>query len=173
MTSLRQLKKIPGIPVSTREEHRRSPHNSRRAPVFLSHLEMRGRYPASSGKESRCSLRTSREDGLKLNFERIFRGSTTILKDPDVPIQSRSNRLPCTDWTVTPRIDSKHNGMCDSPVAPREKANDPYVNDRKTDATVTVREESALVCHHTRLDLTPLCKFQRNCEFHVSTGEEP
>ena len=29
---------------------------------------------------------------------------------------------------VTSRIDSKHHGRCDSPVAPREKATDPYVN---------------------------------------------
>ena len=134
---------------------------------------MRVTFPDSSGKECRHSHCTSSGGPFNLKVERNSRGPDTIPKNNDIPVLSRNTRFSCTDSTVTPSIESQQDGMCDSPVAPREKANDPYVNDRKTDATVTVREESALVCHHTRLDLTPLCKFQRNCEFHVSTGEEP
>ena len=62
--------------------------------------------------------------------ERNSRCRATIRKDPDVPIYSRYTVFPSTDSTVTPRIDSKHNGRCDSAVAPREKATYPYVNSK-------------------------------------------
>ena len=100
LTPLRQLKKFHDIPVSTREEHRGSRHNSRRAPVFPPHLEMRVHFLASSRKESRCSHRTSRGDGLNFKLERNSRGNATIPKDPDVPIHSRYTWFPCTDSTV-------------------------------------------------------------------------
>ena len=48
-TSLRQLKKFPDVPVSTREEHRGSRHNSRK-PVSPPPPERRVRFPALSGK---------------------------------------------------------------------------------------------------------------------------
>ena len=70
LTPLRQPKKFPDIPVSTRKEHRGSRHNSRRAPVFPSHPERRVHFPASSGKESLNSHRTSRGSGLNLTLER-------------------------------------------------------------------------------------------------------
>ena len=44
------------------------------------------------------------------------------------PIHSRYTWFPCTDSTITPSIDLKHDGRCDSPVAPQEKATDPYGN---------------------------------------------
>ena len=54
-----QLKKFPDIPICTREEHRVSHHNSRRALVSPPHLEMRVQSPALSAKGSRCSCRIS------------------------------------------------------------------------------------------------------------------
>ena len=89
---------------------------------------MRVHVPASSGKESRHSCCTSSGGGLNLKVEKNSRGRATIPKNPDVPTHSRYTCFPCTDSTVTLRIDSKHDGRCDSPVAPREKATDPYVN---------------------------------------------
>ena len=74
----------------------------------------------------------SRGGSLNFNFERNSRGRATILRDPDVPIHSKYNSLPYTDSTVTPRIDSKLDGRCDSPVAPLEKATDPYVKETGT-----------------------------------------
>ena len=47
-------------------------------------------------------------------------------KTPNVPVHSRHTWLPCTDSTVTLMNDSEHDGRCDSPVAPREKASNPY-----------------------------------------------
>ena len=43
------MQEVPQIPVSTREEHLESRHNSRRAPFFPPHLEMRVHFPASLG----------------------------------------------------------------------------------------------------------------------------
>ena len=45
----------------------------------------------------------------------------------------------------TARTDSKHDGMCDSPVMLREKATDPYGEaDRESDTAFPTQEESRL-----------------------------
>ena len=90
--------------------------------------------------------------GLNLKVEKNSRGRATILKHPDVPMPSSYTSLPCTALTVTPRIDSKHDGRCDSPVAPQKKAIDPYAN--------------------LTGSLTLLSKLERRVDFHVSTRDE-
>ena len=60
--------------------------------------------------------------------------------------------IACTDSTVTPRIYSKHEGRCDSRVAPQAKAPDRYVNSTGS--------------------LTPVLHLERKAEFHVSTRDE-
>ena len=121
-------------------------------PVFPPHPERRVRFPAYSRKESQHSHRTSRGGHLNLTLERNSRGRATILKHPDVPMPSSYTSLPCTALTVTPRIDSKHDGRCDSPVAPQKKAIDPYAN--------------------LTGSLTLLSKLERRVDFHVSTRDE-
>ena len=127
LTSLRQLKKFPGYP-SPLERNTEGPATSRRPPFSLPHPELGVPFPASSGKESRNSRRTSRGGGLNLKFEKNSRGRATVQKTmmsqstPDPP------DTPASDLTVTPRIDSEHYGSCDNPVAPREEATDTYVN---------------------------------------------
>ena len=69
-----------------------------------------------------------------------------------VPIHSRYTWFPCTDSTVSPSIDAKHDGMCDNAVAPRKKATDPYVNSTGS--------------------LTLLLQLEREADFHVSTRDE-
>ena len=54
---------------------------------------------------------------------------------------------------VTMRIDSKHHVRCDSPVAPREKATDPYVN--------------------TTGSLTLLSQLEKRMDLHVSSEARP
>ena len=71
---------------------------------------------------------------------------------------------------VTPRIDLKHDGRCDSPVSPGEKATNPYVNSTGSLTLHFLLERKAEL--HARRGLTPLWKLQRNPEIHVSTGEE-
>ena len=82
LTPLMQFKKFPDIPVSTREEHRGSCHNSRRAPLFPPHLEMRVHFLASVGKESQRSNRTSRGGGVNLKVERNYRVVPRFQKTP-------------------------------------------------------------------------------------------
>ena len=89
LTPFMQHIKIPNITISIGEEPQGSCHNSRRAPFFPPHLEMRVHFPASLIKESQHSLHSSRGGGLNLKVERNSRGSATIPKDPDVPIHSR------------------------------------------------------------------------------------
>ena len=85
LTPLRKLKKFPDILVCTQEEHRGSRHNSRRAPVLPPHPKRRVRFPASLGRESRHSRRTSRGGNLHLMLERDSRGLATISKEPRCP----------------------------------------------------------------------------------------
>ena len=66
---------------------------------------------------------------------------------PDTPDSS------ATDSTVTAKTDSKHDDGCDSPVAPREKANDTYVN--------------------TTGSLTLLFQLERREDVHVSKRDTP
>ena len=123
------------VPVFTRLHSRGTPSvppQLKKCTGFPPHLEMRVHFPASSRKESLHSRRTSRGSSLNLKFEKNSSGRGTIPKDHDVPVHSRYTCLPCTDSMVTPRINSKHDGRCDSPAAPREKATDPYVNRQET-----------------------------------------
>ena len=87
-----------------------------------------------------------------MKVEMNSRGHANIPKDPDVQILSRYTRFPCTDSTVTPNIDSQHDGTCDSPVAPRKKATDHYVN--------------------STASLTLPLQLKRKAELHVSTRDE-
>ena len=88
LTSLRQLKKFPGYP-SPLERNTEVPATSRRPPFSPPHSELGVPFPASSGKESRNSRRTSRGGGLNLKFEKNSRVRATISKDPDVQVHSR------------------------------------------------------------------------------------
>ena len=85
----------------------------------------------------------------QLDTQKELQGCATISKDPDVSMHSRYTCLPGTDSTVTPRIDSKHDGWCDNPVAPRDKATDPYVNPTG--------------------NLTLLFQLERRADLHIST----
>ena len=82
LTLWMQPKNFLDIAVSTRDEHRESPHDLRRSPFFLP-VEMRVHFRASSGKESRPSCHTARGDCLNLNVERNARRHATIQKDPN------------------------------------------------------------------------------------------
>ena len=92
----------------------------------------------------------------------------TIPNNPDVPVHSRYTEFPCTYLTVTQSIDLQHNSTCDSPVEPREKATEPYVN--STGSLTLLLQHGRKVDLHvsTRRGLTPRWKLHRNPEIHVS-----
>ena len=104
-----KLKKFPDIPVSTLEEHWVSCHNSKRAPFFLPHLEMRVHFPASSGKEYWRSHWTSRgvdliwnswgTPGVRPQFQEIKMSQYTPDK-PDSPALTRLSHRVSTQNTM-------------------------------------------------------------------------
>ena len=148
------------------------PPQLKRSPGFPSHPERRICFPASSGKESWRSRRNSRECILHLTLEMNSRVvppfQMTLMSQwtPDTPDS------PATDSTVASRTDSKHDGGCDSPVAPREKATDPYVNPTGSLILLFLLQRRADV--HVSIEMRPntLWKPQRNPEILLDTGEE-
>ena len=119
---------------------------------FPSSCQHEGSFPCFIGKGIPAFWRNLSGVGLKLTLERNSRGRATISKDSIVPMHSRYTCLPCTDSMVTPRIDSKHDGSSDSPVAPRKNATNPYVN-------LTGK-------------LTLLFQLERRADLHASTQDE-
>ena len=49
-------------------------------------------------------------------------------KTPMSPTTRDKASVPCDDWNVTKRINSRHEGRPESPVVPLEIASDPDVN---------------------------------------------
>ena len=78
---------------------------------------------------------------------------SALERNPEVWASAPDEDLgPGTDSTFARRIDSENNGRCDSPVEPREKATDPYVNPTG--------------------NLTLLFQLERRADLHVSTRVE-
>ena len=74
---------VPQNTVTTQEEYGGSHQNSRRSPVSPTPPKRRVRFPASSGKVSRRSCRTSKGGDLQLTLERNSRGETTKTRCPN------------------------------------------------------------------------------------------
>ena len=100
-------------------------------PVFLSHLKRR-RSPLESREE--------------------LQGSCHHSKRPRCPNPLQIHLIPLHCGTVTHSINTKYDGSCDSPVAPQEKAIDPYINSTGS--------------------LPLLLQLKRKADLHVSTQEE-
>ena len=79
-----------------------------------------------------------------MKHERNSRGCITIKKDPEVPIHSRNTWFLFTDSTVTPRIDSQHEGWCDSAVALKRSHGSLCQQDKKPDTALRAPKESKL-----------------------------
>ena len=89
---LHTLKATQEVPRHTHLHSRgtlRVPPQLKKSPILLPYIEMRVPFPASSGKESRCSHRISVGGRLNLKLERNSRGHATVPRDPDVLIHSR------------------------------------------------------------------------------------
>ena len=78
---------------------------------------------------------------------------SALERKPEVPASNQDEDLGfCTDLAVTPSINSKHDGNCDSLVSPQEQATVPYVNSIGS--------------------LTLFLQLERKADFHVSTRDE-
>ena len=85
---------------------------------------------------------------------------------PNIQMQSRYTWFACIDETVTPSINSQHDGMCDSPVAPQEKATNHNVNTTGSLTLLSQLERKADYMCPKRRGQTPFWKLQKNPEIN-------
>ena len=98
--NLAALKKLPDIPVSTREEAREScPHPEEPRLRLLAREE--GSFPCVFGKEFPVFRRISRGGALHRNGERNSRIVPPFPQCPNVSVHSRETCFPCTDSTCS------------------------------------------------------------------------
>ena len=168
-----QLKKIPDIPLSTREEERESrPHTEEPRFRLIAREELS--FPWEVGKEfpafpSHLKRRRSSQERRE-----ELQGRATIPRVPQISqsIPGKPVSLHCLEFQdedlLTPRW---HVGQPFG-KASREshRSLDPREGNRDTAAAA--REESARACPHSRKRLTPLGRLQKYPKIHVSTGEE-
>ena len=177
-----QLKKIPDIPVSTREEARESrPHPEE--PRFRLLAREEGSFPCVVGKKflafpshlkRRCSPQKTREELQgRATFPRVPQMSQSIPGKPVFhalpPLSSRGS----THTTVA-RGTALWEGLVGKPCgkASRESHRSLDPREVKRDTAATAREESTCACPHSRRSLTPLGRLQKSPKIHVGTGEE-
>ena len=173
---MRQLKKFHDIPVSTQEEHRGSRHNSRTTLVLPSHPERRVHFPASSGRESRRSCRTSRGGGLHLtchHFKRPLMSQWT----PDTPdfseLTRRSSRGP------TQNTMAGVTALCfleRKPPIPMVNTTGRltllFLFERSVDLHGSTRDEACFPCGRPRGTLRSMSALERNSEVPALTPDE-
>ena len=181
-----QLKRLPDIPVSTREEARESRSHSEEPRLRLLARE-EGSFPCVVGKEfpafpSHLKRRPSpqeRQEEIqgRATIPRVHQMSQSIPGKPVFPALTRlsaEDRLiprwhlgqPCgkDSWEcLVGTSRGKASRECHRSLDPREW---------KRDTAGTAREESARACPHSRRGLTSLGRLQKYPKIHVSTGEE-
>ena len=177
-----QLKKLPDIPVSTREEARESrPHPEE--PRFRLLVQEEGSFPCEVGKDfpafpshlkRRRSPQERREELQgRATIPRVPQMSQSIPVKPVFPALPRRSSRGSTHIMV-----ARGTTMWESLVGkPRVKTSmeshrslDP--REGKRDTAATAGEESARACPHSRRGLTPLGRLQKYPKIHVGTGEE-
>ena len=168
-----QLKKIPNIPVCTREEAPESrPHSEE--PRFRLLAREEGSFPCMFGKalpafpshlKRRRSPQERREE---------LQGRATIPRVPQMSqsIPGKPVSLHCLDF------------QDEDPLTPRWHMGQPFGKssreshrsfdpcEEKRDTAASAREESTRACPHSRRGLTRLGRLQKYPKIHVSTGEE-
>ena len=177
-----QLKKLPDIPVSTREEARGSCTHPEE-PRFRLVARDEGSFRCLPGKDFGAFLehlkrrRSPQERREELQgrsaIPRVTQISQAIPEVPVFPALSRLSRRGSTPTTV-----AREAALWESLVGkPRGKASreshrslDP--RDGKRGTTATALEESARACPHSRRGLIPLGRLKKYPKIHVSTGEE-
>ena len=168
-----QLRKIPDIPVSTREEERESrPHPEE--PRFRLLAREEGSFPCVVVKEFPASRCISRGGALHRKGERNSRVVQPFPESPRClsPFQGNLFSLPCLDFQAEDRLTPRWHVGQPCGKASRESHRSLYPREGKRDNAATAREESPRACPHSRRGLTPLGRLQKYPKIHVSTGEE-
>ena len=177
-----QIKKIPDILVSTREEARESRQHPEEPRFYLLARE-EASFPCVVGKEfpafpshlkRRRSPQERREELQgRATIPRVPQISQSIPGKPVFPTLPRLSSRGSTHTTVAlgtalwESLVGKPRG-----TASRESHRSLYPSKGKRDTAATAREERARACPHSRPGLTPLGRLQKYPKIHVSTGEE-
>ena len=177
-----QLKKLPDIPVSTREEAREfRPHPEE--PRFCLLAQEEGSFPCVVGKEfpafpSLLKRRRSpqeRREGLqsRTTNPRVPQISQSIQGKHVFPALPLLSRRESTHTTVV-RGKALWESLVGKPPGKASRESHRFLDpcEGKCDTVATAREESARACPHSRQGLTPLGRHQKYPKMHVSTGEE-
>ena len=168
-----QLKKIPDIPVSTREEARESRPHPEEPRFRLLALE-EGTFHCVSGKNSGRSPRISRGGALHRKGERTSRVVPPFPESPRClsPFQGNLFSLHCLDFQAEDRLTPRWHVGQPWGKASKESHRSLDPREGKHDTAATAPEESPRACPHSRRGLTPLGRLQKYPKIHVSTGEE-
>ena len=166
-----QLKKIPNIPGSTREEARESrPHSEE--PRFPLLAQEEGSFPSVIGKEfpvfpahlkRRRSPQERREElqGLA-TIPRVPQMSQSIPGKSVFPALPRLSSRGSTHTAVT-RGSALWESLVGKPRGKTSRENHRSLDprERKRDTAATALEASARACPHSRRGLTPLGRLQK------------
>ena len=165
-----QLKKLPDIPVSTREETRESrPHPEE--PRFRLLAREEGSFPCVVGKEfppfpSHLKRRRSpqeRREELQggATIPRVPQMSQSIPGKPVFPALARLSSRGSSHTTVA-RGTALWESLVGKPLgkASRESHRSLDPREGKRNTAATARKESARACPHSRGGLTPLGRLQ-------------
>ena len=177
-----QLKKVPNIPVSTREEARWSrPHPEKlrfrlidRDEGFFRCLVRKEFCAFPSHLKWRCSPQERREElQRRATIPRVPQMFQSIPEEPvfpALPLLSRRGSTPTTVASGTALWESLVGKLRGKASRESHRSLDP--GDGKRDTAATALEERARACPNSRRGLTSLGRLQKYPKINVSTGEE-
>ena len=156
-----QLKKLPDIPVSTREEARESrPHPEE--PRFRLLAREEGSFQCVFWKEFPALPSHFKRRRFPQERREELQGRATIPRDPRClsPFQGNLISLHCLDFQAEDRLTPRwHVGQpCGKASRESQCTLEPLVG--KHDTSATAQEESQPACPHSRRGLTPMGRLQ-------------
>ena len=156
-----QLRKIPDIPVSTREEERESRPNPEE-PRFRLLAREEGSFPCVVVKEFPASCRISRGGALHRRGERNSRVVQPFPEFPRClsPFQGNLFSLPCLDFQAEDRL------------TPRWHVGQPCVKASRESLVGKPRGKATDPLIHAKVSVTLLLQLGRKAHVHAPTRDE-
>ena len=147
----------------------RVPPQLKKSSGFLSSSRDEGLFPCFVRKGIPAFPLHLKRRGSQLETQAELQGSCHNFKRSRCPTPLQRNLIPCSDSTVTLRIDTNMMAVVTALWHLKRSHRSLCQLDRNPDTSLTAREESGVPCLQMRRGLTPLLKLHRNPEIHVST----